>query len=269
MAIETYYDKKSLSYDSAFDILYFEIYDTITWRHLEPYVPSSPEAKVLDAGGGTGRWSIRMAKKGCKVILLDISEGMLNVAKEKIEREGLQHRITIEKGDITKLKYPDETFDMILCEHTLFLLEDPDAAIKEFARALKKGAPLIVSAQNLYVQSLVHLPCTGIPTPEKLDEVLNILLRKRYNTMTKNGKVKIYTWTPDEFRNLLERNGLRVQKIIGKGTTMPLRIAEELYMKREYSKDILNKILQLELILCEKPDALALAGHLQAIAYKP
>lgn len=269
MAIETYYDKKSPSYDSVFDILYFKVYDTITWRYLEPYVPSSPEAIVLDAGGGTGRWSIQMAKKGCKVILLDISEGMLNIAKEKIERKGLQQRITLEKGDIAKLKYQDETFDMTLCEHTLFLLENPDAAIKEFARVLKKGAPLIISAQNLYVQSLVHLPCKEILSSEKLDEVLNILLRKKYDSMTKNGKVKIYTWTPDEFRTLLERNGLRVSKIIGKGITMPLRITEELYKKKEYSEEIFNKILQLELILCEKPDALALAVHLQAIAYKP
>jgi len=39
--------------------------------------------------------------------------------------------------------------------------------------------------------------------------------------------------------------------------------------KKEYSEDLFSKILQFELALCEKPDALALAGHMQAIAYKP
>jgi len=68
---------------------------------------------------------------------------------------------------------------------------------------------------------------------------------------------------------LLERNGFRVEKIIGKGVTMPLRISKELFVKKEYSEDLFNKILQFELALCEKNDALALAGHLQAIAYKP
>jgi hypothetical protein len=62
---------------------------------------------------------------------------------------------------------------------------------------------------------------------------------------------------------------LHVEKIIGKVITMPLRIKKELYLKKEYSEDLFNKILQFELTLCEKPDALALAGHLQAIAYKP
>jgi ubiquinone/menaquinone biosynthesis C-methylase UbiE len=52
-------------------MLYYKIYDAITWKYIEPYVPIDPDALVLDAGGGTGRWAIRMARKGCKVILVD------------------------------------------------------------------------------------------------------------------------------------------------------------------------------------------------------
>jgi hypothetical protein len=156
---------------------------------------------------------------------------------------------------------------MILCEHTLFLFKEPDILIKELKRVLKRKTRLIISAQNRYVQSLASLP--EKPSPDKVNHALNILLRKKYNTMTKRGKVKIYTWTPNEFRTMLERNGLQVEKIICKGVTMPLRISKELFVKKEYSEDLFNKILQFELALCERPDALALAGHMQAIAYKP
>jgi hypothetical protein len=107
------------------------------------------------------------------------------------------------------------------------------------------------------------------PNLSKVEDSLNILLRKKYGSMTKNGEVKIYTWTPDEFRTILERNGLHVEKIVGKGITMPLRISKELFMKKKYSDGLFNKLLEFELAICEKPDALALAGHLQAIAYKP
>jgi len=248
-------------------MLYYKIYDAITWKYVEPYVPMDSDALVLDAGGGTGRWAIRMARKGCKVILVDISEGMLKVAGEKMKKEGFQHKITIKEGDITKTGYADETFDMILCEHALFLFKEPDIVIKELKRILKRKARLIVSVHNRYVQSLVSLP--EKPSLDKVDDALNILLRKRYSSMTKNGEVKIYTWTPDEFRTMLERNGLHVEKIVGKGVTMPLRISKELFMKKDYPDDLFNKLLQFELALCEKPDALALAGHLQAIAYKP
>ena len=86
--------------------------------------------------------------------------------------------------------------------------------------------------------------------------------------MTKDGRVKIYTWTPQEFREMLERNGLRVEKIVGKVVTMPLRIRQEFFMEKKHPEELVNKILHFELELCEKPDALALAGHMQAIAFK-
>jgi len=267
MTIEDYYDKRSPSYDSTFDMLYFKVFDVITWKYIEPYIPIDPDALALDAGGGTGRWAIRMARKGCKVVLMDVSEKMLKIAAEKVKEEGLQHKITTEKGDITKTGYADETFDMILCEHTLFLFKEPDILIRELKRVLKRKARLIISAQNRYVQSLACLP--EKPSSDKVNNALDILLRKKYNTMTKHGKVKICTWTPNEFRTLLERNGFQVEKIIGKGVSMPLRISKELFVKKEYSEDLFNRILQLELALCEKPDALALARHMQAIAYKP
>jgi hypothetical protein len=68
---------------------------------------------------------------------------------------------------------------------------------------------------------------------------------------------------------MLKRNKVQVEKVLGKGITMPLRISKELSMKRVYPEDLFNKILQFDLALCEESDALALAGHLQAIAYKP
>ncbi len=264
--VESYYDTKSKTYDEIFNTLYYRVYDAITWKYLGPYVPTSPDSIVLDAGGGTGRWSIRMAREGCKVVLMDTSEEMLKVGAAKVTKEGLQQRITVERGDITKTGYPDETFDMILCEHTLFLFEEPEILILELKRILKKNARLIISVHNRYVQSLMSLP--ERPDSNTIDTGISILLRKKYGTMNKLGKIRIHTWTPNEFQRMLEKNGLHVEKIIGKGFTMPLRISKETQEKKEYPEDLLSKILQFELILCDKPDALALAGHLQAIAHK-
>jgi ubiquinone/menaquinone biosynthesis C-methylase UbiE len=264
--LESYYDKKSESYDEFFDMLYYKIFDMITWKHIEPYVPINSDAMVFDAGGGTGRWATRVAKKGCKVILMDISEGMLQIATKRVAEENLQDKITIKKGDITKTGYADETFDMIICEHALFLFENPNVVLKEFKRILKRKAPLVISVHNRYVQALASLP--EKPSSNKINDALNVLLCKKYGSMTENGKVKIYTWTPDEFRAMLKRNGFHVEKIVGKGITMPLRISKDLFMKKKYPDDLFNKLLQFELALCERPDALALAGHLQAIAYK-
>ena len=264
--IESYYDKKSEKYDAIFDTLYFRVYDAVTWKYLEPHVPAGPDTLVIDAGGGTGRWATRMAKKGCKVVLMDSSERMLKAADKKVKEKGLQHKITLKKGDIAETGYADENFDMILCELALFLFKEPDVVIKELKRVLKKNAPLIISAQNRYVQALSSL--AGKPRVDNVERAFKVLVSQEHECMTKDGKVKIYTWTPQEFREILERNGLRVEKIVGKVVTMPLRVKQEFFMEKKHSEDLFNRILQFELALCEKPDALALAGHLQAVAYR-
>jgi len=264
--IEVYYDEKSESYDEIFGALYFRVYDAVTWKYLEPYVPVDPNAVVFDAGGGTGRWATRMAEKGCKVVLMDSSEKMLNAAAKKVKAKGLQHRITLQNGDIAATGYGDETFDMVLCEHALFLFKEPDVVIKELKRVLKKDAPLIISAQNRYVQALSSL--AGKPRVDNVERAFKVLVSQEHECITKDGKVKIYTWTPQEFREMLERNGLRVEKIVGKVVTMPLRVRQEFFMEKKHPEELFNKILQFELALCEKTDALALAGHLQATAFK-
>jgi ubiquinone/menaquinone biosynthesis C-methylase UbiE len=260
-----YYDERSKSYDQLFSSLYFKVYDAVTWKYLEPYVPSNPQAVVLDAGGGTGRWAIRMAAQGCRVVLVDASEGMLKIAERKAEEQNLQ-KIAVKTGDITSLDYSDAFFDMILCEHALFLFREPDKVVKELVRVLKTGAPLIISAQNRYVQALSSIP--EKPNAAEIGKAFNVLVGQEHECMAKDGKVAVQTLTPCEFEEVLKRNGLRVEKIIGKALTMPLRIKSEVYSKQHFSEALFNQLLKLEYEFCEKPDALALAGHLQAIAYK-
>lgn len=202
--VKTYYDEKAERYEEVFDTVYFRVFDAVTWKYLEPYVPADPEALVLDAGGGTGRWAVRMAGKGCRVVLMDSSDGMLRVAAEKVKRAGLG-RVVVEKGDMTKTGYADETSDIVLCEHALFVFKDPDVVLRELGRVLKRRGRLMVSAQNRYVQSLALL--SGKPSVDNLDRVFKTLTSKCHECMTEDGKVKVYTWTPAEFQAMLERNG--------------------------------------------------------------
>jgi ubiquinone/menaquinone biosynthesis C-methylase UbiE len=89
-----YYKEKPSDYERGLENLHSKVYDAITWKYTEPYVPADPQALVLDAGGGTGRWAVQMARKDCKVVLLDISEGMLTLAQTKVNQEKLQDRVS-------------------------------------------------------------------------------------------------------------------------------------------------------------------------------
>jgi ubiquinone/menaquinone biosynthesis C-methylase UbiE len=56
-----------------------------TIRFLKKYLPK--KGLILDAGGGPGRYTIELAKKGYEVVLLDFAPGNLELAKEKIKKE--------------------------------------------------------------------------------------------------------------------------------------------------------------------------------------
>lgn len=267
-AIEKHYDERAAKYDAVRQSLIFKVYDAITWKYLEPLVPTSQNSLVLDAGGGSGVWAIPIARKGCKVVLLDISEKMLEVARKKIVEEGLQDCIEAKKADITKLDYPDETFDLVLSEHTLFLFEQPDEVVAELVRVLKKNAPIVLSVQNRLVQTLAHLPDNPMENPDILTTAIQIFHRQKHDMLSKERPIKIFSLTPKEFRSLLEKNGLEVEKLFCKLATMPLRFSPKFFMKPDTPKEIESNILHLELAFSEQPDTEALGAHLQAIARK-
>lgn len=174
-------------------------------------------------------------------------------------KERLQGRVIVKKGNILNQEFPDETFDFVFCDHTLFLFPNPSHVIKELSRVLKRNCTMVISAQNKYPLALIYLP----DDPEKAME----LISGQY--CHKLGNMEVCTVTPSEFKKMLEANRLKVVKIVGKGITMPLRISPDIFFRKEYSEEFFNKILQIELALCERNDMLGSAGHLQVIAQKP
>ena len=259
-AVKEYYDKKSASYDDYSKQLWSKVYDAVTWNLTKPYIPRNSEALVFDAAGGAGKWSISIAKCGPKVILGDISEGMLGMAKDKINREGLQQRIEIKECDLLKLDFEDQTFDLVFCEHALCFFKEQEAVIKELVRVLKKGCPLIIGGQNRYVLSLLTLKT------ENANYAYEVLSKETQFIM--HNRLRVYGLSPDEFRQLLEKNEIRIEKLAGKLFTMPLAISRRRMNSEKYSDEFYQQLLNIELELSSRSDAIALAGHFQAVGYK-
>jgi len=78
---------------------------------------TDPRGKtVLDAGTGKGRFAIAFVKGGAdRVVAVDISPAMLELAREAANRWGTSDRISFEIGDVEDLKYPDNSFDIVCC----------------------------------------------------------------------------------------------------------------------------------------------------------
>ncbi len=258
--VKSYYDKKGSTYDDYSKQLWSKIYDAITWSITEPYIPRCSEALIFDAAGGTGKWTIPMAKCGPKVVLGDLSEGMLKTAKEKINKEGLQQRVETKECDLRKLDFEDQTFDLVFCEHALCFIKEQETVIRELVRVLKKGCPLIISGQNRYVLSLSTLQ------EGNADYALSVLTGEKQFVM--RNSLGVYALSSEEFRLLLETNGIKVEKMAGKLFTMPLAISPKQMGSEKYSQELYNQLLRFELELSKKADAAALGGHFQAIGYK-
>ncbi len=117
-------------------------------------------SSIIDMGCGTGRHAVELAKRGFRVAGIDISEGMLAVAKAKSSEAGLD--VNWIQADATKpfdLHPPTQLFDaaISLCEGGFGLIgqgDDPEAhdlaILKNISRALKPGAPFLLTALNGY-----------------------------------------------------------------------------------------------------------------------
>lgn len=104
--------------------------------------------EVLDCGSGTGTTGIMAAKKvgpGGRVILFDLSETMLAVAREKVIREGLQDRVKIQSGDMARLAFNDDSFDVVLSTYSLCLLYDPEEGALELLRVTRPGGKIAIA----------------------------------------------------------------------------------------------------------------------------
>lgn len=255
-----YYRKLAESYDEGYaGDFWKQIYDKITWRYIEPYLPK--DGKVLDAGGGTGKWAIPIAKKGLTVVIYDISEDMLKVASRKVKVEGLEERISTKRGDICKMDFPDESFDFVLAEgDPISYCSDPDKAISEIYRVLKPKCFTAAGVDNTYTavrSAIIH--------HQDAASAIKALREKRY--YSEECDFHWWTFTPNDLKELFEKHGFNVVKIVGKPVLYIYHHEKVQEMLKDSEKA--GQILNLELALCEDPSIVGCAGHLHIVARKP
>jgi len=140
---------------------YHQLEFQTTLHFLEKHLPR--KGLILDAGGGPGRYTVELARRGYEVVLLDMTLANLEFARRQIKRAKLQDRvIKIAEGSIVDLsQFADNSFDATLClggplSHVLDAAKR-EKAISELIRVTKKGAPLVVSVIGRLALLVVEL----------------------------------------------------------------------------------------------------------------
>lgn len=121
----------------------------LTFAELQDFLPAVPTVKTLralDLGCGTGAASVRLARLGMHVTLLDSSSAMLDLAERMTIESGLNDRFSLKCGDVVEVAeiFPSQPFDVILCHNVLEYVEDPQAVLRSVAR-LMRGPSAILS----------------------------------------------------------------------------------------------------------------------------
>ena len=149
----------------------------VTMRALAAHLPPPP-ARVLDCGGGPGRYAIELARRGYDVTLFDLSAANLRLAQEKAAEAGVALAGT-EHGTATDLsRFADDAFDATLLMGPLYhLLEEGERhqALVEAHRVLKPGGPLFAAFISRYAVprwAAVNEPAWPLEHPELLERIL-------------------------------------------------------------------------------------------------
>lgn len=173
---------------------------------LKRLVPPTPALRILDVGTGTGFLALLLGEIGHQVVGIDLSEGMLSVARAGAQQRGLDTTFVV--GDVESPPEDLGRFDVVMARHVFWTLLQPEAAVRAWADLLRPQGRVIVID--------VLMKPAGI-TDGVLHEAGRILTRLRpgshhadhsYPAEVRGRLPLRYLASPEPARNVLVRAGL-------------------------------------------------------------
>lgn len=254
--------------------------DIIQKSHIEKELLSNLDGikSVFDGGAGCGRFSVLLAKHGCEVTHFDISQPMIDKAKELAEKEKVLDKITFVKGALEDLKaFGDKSFDMVVSfdAPVSYTYPNQEQVIGELVRICRKRIMISVSSR------LGYLPYLANPIQKNqfiLDEncgdfFVRWCIENKANAIeafrfSKDAVMKLwaqglmggddeiaeyenggtpwcitYTFMPDELEGILKRFGIKNIKLAGPGAyarTVPNELLVKIMNDSEQRADFLD-----------------------------
>jgi ubiquinone/menaquinone biosynthesis C-methylase UbiE len=243
------WNEKALTYDEWYKTFEGAFENYLDLQLLKKYLPENKNAKILDAAGGTGRITLPLTKMGYNVTLCDISPRMLDVAKQKMLREGVYDRVRILECDIRNLHFTDESFDFVLAWGGPM-----EEATRELVRVLKKGGKISIYLVNRCGEAidLFHKDPTSALA----------LINSRSNYIYHHEEEHWLT-SPEETKDFFEAKGIRVLDIYAVcGWPDVLRIPEKILESRSWDEKFFKQTTEMVLKLSKEPSVRGMSRHL-------
>ncbi len=237
----------------------FEISKRFMTRHVKPH------DKVLDLGGGPGKYSLYLSKRGCQVTLADLSQNNVDFALNKAKELGLPlEALRADCRDLSSLE--DEFYDHVLCMGPMYHLQDESDRVITVNQCLKKLKPngtLFVSFVSSYSFVWDYL----IRDPRL---ILNEEMRSQINTVVDDvsyigrGFSENFFIRPKDVLPFFQSFCLEKLHLLNCESFLYLREADLL----NQDPKVVSAWIDLAEQVCEREEFLSLAEHLMYIGRK-
>lgn len=112
-----------------------------------------PGMYVLEIGCGVGMTPCRTARShNCHVVAIDLSARMIDWARQRVQRLGLDERVSLSVADAQRLPFADNAFDAVICESVTAFVPDKALALAEYVRVTRPGG-LIGLNEGIWLQT--------------------------------------------------------------------------------------------------------------------
>ena len=170
--------------------------------------------EVLDVGGGTGHFTIPLAKMGCQMCMLELSPDRCRTVAETAIEHDVASNVRIVNGDMRSMAFNRNTFDVIVClGRTLSHVgTDPSDGLGEFDRVGRPGATLVTTVANRTMNhnDLAHalLRYSGEQLVEKLETLAEN--KRRQKNLHQDSYGDLFKFSVAEITEVIEENGFEV-----------------------------------------------------------
>jgi len=200
----SYYNNTSQDYDSTHESSSGPYFEKFT-QAIFDFIKIPPHARVLEAGCGTGRFTLKLLNKGYEVFAIDYSQNSLSVLESKAKKLKLDGNLKTFCMPVESLSNKElPLFDVVIGSYLLHHVYNPFLALKAMKKIAKPHTGLIVCIE---------------PNPYNPMWYLQILLEKKIRWSIEKGMVKL----PEPvLRSCYRKIGVQNMKIMNYGFFAPL-----------------------------------------------
>ncbi|SQI39806.1 putative S-adenosyl-L-methionine-dependent methyltransferase [Leminorella richardii] len=232
-----------------------KIRQAVLWQDLEKTLASMPDGPlhILDAGGGGGIMACEMAKRGHRVTFCDISETMLEKARQSAIENGVEDKIKFIHCAVQNVaERLDAPVDLVLFHAVLEWIDDQRGALYAVEQCLRPGGVLSLMFYNHDALLFRNV------TLGNFDYIEAGMRKKKRRSLSPDNPLvpqQVEGWLSDMDMSVIEKSGVR--------------IFHDYMQDKQHQQQYFDALLALELRYCRQEPFVSLGRYIHLVAQKP